>query len=112
MATEPERAGHQLLGLAARLECFDVAPVRLPVSPAQFGFGIEQVDLTGAANLHQHDDRLGSGGEVTRPGPEVRPTGGRACAAASFFSEQMGKREGTESEGRLLQKRAAADRVP
>ena len=64
VGVEFEGTRHQLVGLAAGLEHFDLVRVPLAVPFLEFRLRVEQVHLAGPAVLHQLDYRAGFSREV------------------------------------------------
>ena len=57
--------------MIARLMDLDAIGMRLTGASRQFGLGIEQIHLAGAAVLNQLNDRLGFGGKVRAAGRQI-----------------------------------------
>ncbi len=112
MAIKPERAGQEALAFAPGLQRLEALAVRLAVAFVEFGLGVEKIDLARAAHLHEHDDRPGSRRKMARPCTQIGSIGpacGIDVCMALLLCQEMGQRQSTKAERRLLQERTTAE---
>ena len=100
--TEAERAGHQLLAFASRLQRLDILGVFLAVALLELGLGVEQVDVAGPAHLHQHDHRSGPRGEMARRGGSSRRAASRRPAMSRRPAPAPASTSGPPGRNRVM----------
>ena len=95
-------AAHQRFGL----QTIGITPAdfrRLLAVPfLQFRLGIEQIHLTGATVLEQHNDRLGLRRKMPSAGRHVELRVGVGCGASDVTLDQAGERHSAESQTRIV----------
>ena len=105
------RAGHEEIRVAAWLEALHLVGVFLAIAFLQFRLRIEQVNLTGAAGLHEQDDGPGLSLEMPWPRPQVRPAWPRFSREQTVPVQQVCQRQRAEAEAQLLQEGTTRKRM-